>query len=253
MNEFFNALVFPLKWILEVFNSIFGSYAISIIVFTILVNACLFPLNIKQQKTTAKQAVLKPKLDALKEKYGKDKMKYQTEMNALYQREGVNPAGGCLPLLIRMPILIGVYQVVRNASKLKTLNFNLWGINLAQTPKFSTDIIHGFQIIWLIPLLSFATAMISSLVTMSATKKTNPQAGSSMGMMMLMMPLMSLWIAFSVPGALGFYWACSNVVLTLVQLVINQYYSMDKINATEHLEKGAARRKTERAKLSKPI
>ncbi|OJU16656.1 MAG: hypothetical protein BGN88_12480 [Clostridiales bacterium 43-6] len=251
MNDFFNMLVFPLKILLEFFNDIFGSYAVSIIIFTILVNACLFPLNIKQQKSQSKQALLKPKLDALKEKFGSDKMKYNTEMQALYQREGVNMAGGCLPLLIRLPILMGVYQVVLGSSHNKTLNFDLFGIDLAQTPKFSTDIINAFHPIWLIPVFSFLTAMLSSVITMQATKKTNPQAGSSMGMMMLLMPVMSLWMAFQFPGALGYYWACSNIVLAGVQMVVNKFYSVDKITATDFLEKGLARRKQELTKLTK--
>src|SRR5699024_8052761 len=108
----------PFEWALQGLNWLLslagiGNYALSILVFTILVNAALIPLNIKQQKTMAGQARLRPKLDALKEKYGDDKMKYNAAMQELYQREDVKMMGGCLPMLLRMIFLMGVYSAIR--------------------------------------------------------------------------------------------------------------------------------------------
>ena len=149
-------LAMPFVWALEALNNIFQNYALTILVFTVLVNACLSPLSIKQQKSQAKQAKLRPKLEALKEKCGDDKMKYQTAMQDLYQRENVSMTGGCLPMIIRMVLLIGVYNAIRMMlqnygvdftagdtvieDEAVSQSFMLFGLDLAQTPKFSIDI-----------------------------------------------------------------------------------------------------------------
>ena len=155
--EILSSIFMPFEWALKFLYEYTGSYAWAILIFTVLLNALLYPLSVKQQKSTAKQAKLKPKLDALKEKCGKDRMKYNNEMQALYQREGVSMTGGCLPMLIRFPILIAVYSIVNkliteirgpegkitDAAVVKA--FNLFGINLAETPKLNT----GPKWIWI--------------------------------------------------------------------------------------------------------
>ncbi|MBQ2676891.1 MAG: YidC/Oxa1 family membrane protein insertase [Clostridia bacterium] len=254
MEFLLNLIGVPLQYVLQFFNSIFNNYTLSIFVFTLIVNVALFPLNVKQQKSMVKQAKLKPKLDALKEKYGDDRMKYSTAMSELYQKEGISPTGGCLPMLIRMPILIGVYQAVRNLVAAGNSNFDFFGIDLAQTPKFSTNIIEDFQLIWIIPLISFGTSFLSMLISNAQQKKNNPQmeqAGGSMKMMLLFMPIMSLWISFTVPGAVGLYWACSNIVTTIIQAIVNKFYSVDTLIAIETAKEGSKRRKFELEKIKK--
>ena len=104
----------PLGFIMSLFYSLCNNFSISIILFTLFVTLVLMPLDIRQQKTMAKQARLAPKLEALKKKCGDDRQKYQQEMAELYQREHVSLTGGCLMLFIRFPILIGVYGAIRN-------------------------------------------------------------------------------------------------------------------------------------------
>ena len=89
-----------------------GLYVIGLILFTIAVKLVMFPLSIKQQKTTAKQQRLGPKLQELKERYGNDKQKFSQAQMELYQKEGVSPMGGCLPMLLQFPIIIGLYSAV---------------------------------------------------------------------------------------------------------------------------------------------
>ena len=89
-----------------------GLYVVGLILFTIAVKLVLFPLSIKQQKTTAKQQRLGPKMQELKERYGNDKQKFSEAQMELYQKEGVSPMGGCLPLLLQFPIIIGLYAAV---------------------------------------------------------------------------------------------------------------------------------------------
>lgn len=301
MSYIYRAMGWILNGLYQLLDTIgMGNYAYAIILFTILVNVVFLPLSIKQQKSTSKQTALRPKLEALKEKCGDDQRRYQTEMQALYQKEKVSMMGGCWTLLIRLPFLWGVWQAIRSplsyilnisedvintaktllpttveafadkanaiteldivkysgelaaadsslagmAQQVQSLNFNFFGINLTDTPHFSLNFSKA-EWIWIIPIISFATAMLSSVVSLRMQKKTNPQAGS-MGGMMLLMPLMSLWIAFTVPGAVGFYWACSNVVNMIIQIFINKFYGPYTVIAREHAATAAARKAKER-------
>lgn len=282
LSPIYSAMGWILKQLYEMLDAIgVGSFALAIIVFTVLINVVFLPININQQKTTAKQTAIRPKLDALKEKCGDDRQKYSIEMQELYQRENVKMMGGCLPQLIRLPFLWGVWQAIRSplsyiinvddaliekgknavlaleefAGKklaqvteldvihyfndikstagldaledaVKSIDFSLFGvIDLTKTPEFTfrfSSLTGGELLLWLIPIFSFATAMLSSVVMMNMQKKTNPDA-ASMGCMMYMMPVLSLVIAFGVPAAVGFYWACSNVVTMLISVAMNKF------------------------------
>lgn len=118
------------------------------------------------------------------------------------------------------------------ASKLDTIDFTLWGINLTETPKFTINILEGFELNWLIPLAAFAAQMISSIITMRMQKRINPDA-PSMGGMMLTMPLISLFIGFTVPAGVGFYWACSSIVSCVIQTCLQYFYGPQKMLASE--------------------
>lgn len=102
----------PLGWIMWLLYKVIPNYGIVLILFTILVKAALFPLSIKQQKSTAKMAVFQPKIDEINKKYANNKQKQQEEMMKLYEAHGYNPMSGCLPLLIQFPILFGIIDVV---------------------------------------------------------------------------------------------------------------------------------------------
>ncbi len=115
---------------------------------------------------------------------------------------------------------------------LDTVNFNFFGINLTQTPEFSFNIFGAFQKIWLMPILAFASQILSSLFSMKMQKKTNPDAPSMAGMM-LTMPLISLFIGFSLPGGVTFYWACSSLIGGFVQIAVQQFYGPHKLLSKE--------------------
>ena len=253
MNSIFSIIGIPFKFVLDFFNSFTGSYAVAILLFTILVNLLLSPLNVKQQKTTAKQARLRPKLEELKKKYGDDRTKMATAQQELYQNEKISPMGGCLPLLFRMLILFGVYDAIRQvASSGETVNFNLFGLDLSQTPKFSLDIIHNFNIIWIIPILSGVASLLSMFITQWQQKKINPMAAQGGGMMTgmtLIMPIFSVVIAFSIQAAVGYYWIISNLVNTCIQLVVNYLYSANKLIAMDTDKEGITSRKYEASRI----
>ncbi|MDD2955538.1 MAG: membrane protein insertase YidC [Oscillospiraceae bacterium] len=111
--ELFNTIFgWPLGWIMWFCYLVIRNYGLALIAFTIITKALLLPFAVKQQKSTIKMAVFKPKLDALQKMYGNNKEKLNEEMMKLYEKEGYNPMSGCLPMLIQFPILFGLIDVV---------------------------------------------------------------------------------------------------------------------------------------------
>ena len=303
----FDFLLKPLGWILQQFAYLFnGSFAWSVFMFTLVVNLLMIPLSIKTQKSSVGQMRIRPKMEALKKKYGDDKQRYSAEMQKLYQEENVSMSGGCLPLLIRLPIMLGVYQVVLSplkyiagvsteliqkatelASKagiinntaypevdiinnlnhkglesvsdsvlneMGNINFDFFGINLTSSPDFNINIFgpEGFNRTWIIPILAFAAAMLTSIVSMQIQKRMNPDA-PRMGGMMLTMPFISLIIGFSVSCAAGFYWACSSLIAGAIQSIIQIYYGPNKIIAAQQSKELVKRNKEEQAIKAKKV
>ena len=103
----------PLGWIIEQIYNLVANYGLAIIIFTVIVKLILLPLNIKSQKAMRKQQKIQPILQELQKKYANDQEKLQKEMMKLYKENNVSMTGGCLPMLIQMPILIGLYQVIQ--------------------------------------------------------------------------------------------------------------------------------------------
>ena len=306
-------LLQPLAWVLQQISYLFGNnYAASIFVFTIFINVIMIPLSIKSQKSSMGQTRIKPKLDALKQKYGDDRQKFAMAQQELMQKEGVSMSGGCLPLLIRMPIMIGIYSIIlkpltyltnigsdvitaaENAyseltgkaagsyiqpevyraikegvvnikgtdtpftfegfaeakAGISHLDFDFFGIDLSQSPEFNIDIFNKWDNTWIIPILAFAAAMLSSIFSMIMQKKNNPEA-PSMGGLMLTMPLISLIIGFTVSCAAGFYWACSSLVAGIIQVVLQKFYGPHQMIANEQKKELLARFEIEKKKKQK--
>lgn len=126
----------------------------------------------------------------------------------------------------------GKYASPEISKVLSSVDFNFFGINLTDTPKFSWDIIGSFEVIWLMPILAFGAQILSSLLSVFVQKKTNPDAPSMMGMM-LTMPLISLFIGFALPGGVTFYWACSSIVGGLIQIAVQYFYGPHRMLAQE--------------------
>ncbi len=102
----------PLGWIMKFLYQFIPNYALVLVLFTLLVKLVLFPLNVKQQKNSAKMAIFNPKLKQLQKQYGKDKQRYQEEMMKLYEEEGYNPMSSCLPTILQTVVLFGIIDVV---------------------------------------------------------------------------------------------------------------------------------------------
>ncbi len=121
------------------------------------------------------------------------------------------------------------------ASKISEVDFSLFGLDLTQTPDFGWNVVKSWQAIWLIPILAFAAQMLTSVVSMRMQKRLNPEAPSMAGMM-LTMPLISLFIGFSLPGAVGFYWICSSLIGSGIQTAVQIFYGPHKMLARERAQ-----------------
>lgn len=282
MQALFNIINIPFGWVLEFLSGIFGgNFAAAVFAFTLIINLILIPLSIKSQKSSVQQMRIKPKLDELKKKYGDDKQKYSEAMQKLYQEENVSMSGGCLPMILRLVLMMSIYylimspltyllhidpsivnaaaealgknanaraelqiiEAVRNgtidfpqiASKLSAIDFNFFGIDLTQTPKFSFDIFHNAQLIWVMPIMAFLAQMLTSALSLMMQKKLNPDSPNMAGMM-LTMPLLSLFIGFTLPGGVAFYWTCSSLIGGFIQVGVQQFYGPQRMLARERVK-----------------
>jgi len=322
------------KLLYLIYNTItFHNYGLALIVFTIVIKLALLPLNIKQYRSTAKLQEVQPKLQEIQKRYKNDKQKLQEETMKIYTEHGVNPAGGCLPMLVQMPIIFALFYVVRRpmyyvlgiskeklgelfislqskesivdlfklksalesvkidkqpvfdvASMVKMVGDKIESIDLSGiTDKFGllfdaiigrgdpyvevnmlnymnsnpSTIPDGMETINLTFLKIFnlgevaswnpsvimqnpglylpifflvvaagAVTFISSKIMMSSNSNAasgNAQAAAMQKNMMLLGPLMTLWIGFSVPAGLALYWLVSNAAQLLQQMYINKY------------------------------
>ena len=210
-----------------------GNYGVGIIAFTLLIRIILLPVTYYQTKSSRKMSDVQPQLKELQEKYSsKDtetQEKLREETANLYEKAGVNPAAGCLPLLIQMPVLIALYQAISRTEVLRTGNF-LW-VNLG-----SPD--HLFILPVLAALLTLAT---SKLTTMSQA-----QANPSMAIMTYMMPVMILFISITLPSAVALYFVISNGFSVVQTLLFNNPFKIKK----EREQKIEQEKERERARLN---
>ncbi len=300
-----------LDWLYELLGSLLywfssimgGSYALALLLYAFVFKLVVLPFSIKQQKNQIAMAKLTPKIELIKAKYkGRTdrvtQQKMQQEIMDLQQREGSSPFAGCLPLLIQMPIIIFLYNVIRNPLshimrladddivsiyklvtpdaaadiafksidqiKLTSLiaekgvdlsvwgaervlpDFTLFGINLAETPSLV-----NFSLLVLIPVLAAA----SQWLTMWLSRKWNntgmqpagdDQTQMSMKMMDLIMPLMTLFIAFGFSGMLGLYWIYQSIFSIIQTFILSRVmplpkYTEEELKAMRKAQKDAAK------------
>lgn len=205
-NEY---IVFPLSKTLLYFADLTnGSFGLAIVIVTIIIRVLLLPLNVKQLKSSKAMQEIQPELKELREKYSsKDaqtQQKLQQETMQLFQKNGVNPLAGCLPIIVQMPILIGFYHAIMRTSEIQTHSF-LW-MELGQSDPF-------------LAILTAATTFLQQKLMMAGgAAAQNPQ----MQMMIYIMPLMIGTFAFFFPSALAIYWIVGNIVMILQTIFIRK-------------------------------
>lgn len=195
----FTVISTPLHWLLAQLHKLTGNWGFAIILLVLLIKAAMFKLSEAQYKSMAKMRKMQPRMVALKERYGDDKQKLNQAMLEFYKKEKINPLGGCLPMLVQMPIFLALYWVLLESVELRQAPFILWIQNLtAPDPYF------------VLPVLN-AAAML-------ATQHLTPMTGMDplQAKMMKFMPVIfSVLFAFF-PAGLVLYWTV-NGVLSLAQ------------------------------------
>ena len=205
-------------WILFQIFEIVHNYGWAIIIFTIIAKVCLLPLNIKQTKSMKDMQRLQPELQKLQKKFKNNKEKLNEETLKLYQTFKINPAAGCLPLLIQFPILIGLYQTLLNPQKWVfngtqgsfDMSF-LWMNSLSNTDPY-----------YILPVLAavFTFATQKFTMSMSPSADSNDPNAKTQKIMLYFMPIMIGYMAINMPAGVALYWVVQNIFTFVQQFIM---------------------------------
>ncbi len=223
------------------------SFGFAIILFTVLIKIVTYPLNKSQMESTRATQELQPRLKELQKKYGNDKEKLSKAQMELYKEAGVNPLGGCLPMLVQMPIWFALYRAIyQMAGTSASLNERFFWIPSLAGPV--TDRAAGLSWLWPLvngaPPVGWADAIaylilpvllvVSQLYTQRMmSPQSNDPNQKAMSQAMMLMPLMFGYFALIVPSGLTLYWFTNNILSMAQQWWINR--SMDKKKAEKEL------------------
>ncbi len=206
MGAIMDWLAGGLGWVLDQLVQLTGSYGLSIILSTVIVRLLLYPLMLSQTKSMVAMRTLQPELEKLQKKYGNDKEKYQQKMMELYQEHKINPLGGCLPMLVQLPILFAFLRVLNNSNFGEGAKFlGLWVLN--QPDPY-----------YILPILAAVTTYIQSRMTMT---------DQSQKAMLVIMPIMIGIFSLSFPAGMVLYWVTSNVFGIVQQAWMNKLYPVE--------------------------
>jgi len=234
----YNAIGFiarPLGILLSGIYSVIGNYGITLIIFTVIVRLCLFPLYANQIKHTAKMGNVQPKMQEIQKKYANDKEEMNKRMMELYKEENFNPMRGCLPMLIQFPIIIGLFTLLRNPMRFME-NSPEMIMAVHEGFLWINDLSHADQ--WLLPILAGITTFISFTASQAMTPTTpgNNQMQGMMKMMKYFFPVMIVWMGRTFPAGLALYWVIGNIFTVGQAKVLNVWKK--KLIAQDAKDKG---------------
>ena len=210
---FLTVIAAPLFWVLSWIHSVVGNWGWAIILVTVLIKALFFPLSAASYKSMAKMRVLGPRMKRLKELYGDDKARMQQEMMEMYRKEKINPLGGCLPILVQIPVFISLYWVLLGSVEMRHAPWLGWIQDLsAQDPYYVLPIIMG----------------ASMLIQM----KLNPTPPDPMqAKIMMAMPIVFTFMFLFFPSGLVLYWVVNNILSIAQQWQITRLIEGGKSGA----------------------
>jgi YidC/Oxa1 family membrane protein insertase len=194
----------PLFWLLSWFYHWVGNWGVAIIILTVIIKLLFYPLSEASYRSMAKMRVLAPKLQRLKEQYGEDRQRTQQAMMELYKTEKINPLGGCLPIVVQIPVFIALYWVLLASVELRHAPFMLWIHDLSRPDPW-----------FILPVLMGATMIIQT--------RLNPEPPDPIqAKVMKIMPVAFSVFFFFFPAGLVLYWLVNNVLSILQQWNINR-------------------------------
>lgn len=204
-----------LLWLFLGIYKIIPHYGAVILIFALLVKVATYPLTASSMKSMAKLKSLEPQMKEMRERYAKDPKKLNTETMKLYKEAKVNPLGGCLPLILQMPIFFGLYKVLYSAIELRQAPMGLWITDLSGPDPYMV-----------LPLLMSATMFLQQKITI-----TDPQQK----MMIYLMPVIFFFLFKSMPAGLVLYWTTFNVLSIFHQLWMNKQKAAEDAAVTSPL------------------
>ena len=208
---FFTFISKPLFKVLEWFHGIVGNWGWAIVLVTLLIKLILFPLSYKGMMSMQKLKDLAPQMKELKEKYGKDPQKMNAKMMEMYKKNGANPMGGCLPLILQIPIFFAIYRVLLNAVELQGAEWTLWITNLSVMDPY-----------FVLPVLMGASMWYQQRITPNTM--TDPMQQKIFQWLPAVMTI--FFVTF--PAGLVLYWLVNNIFTIAQQYVINSAFEKQK-------------------------
>jgi len=194
----------PLFWVLSAIEKLVGNWGVAIIILTILIKLAFYPLSATSYRSMAHMRELAPRLQRMKEQYGDDRQKFQQAMIELYRKEKINPMGGCLPILVQIPVFIALYWVLLGSVELRHAPFVLWIYDLSVPDPF-----------YVLPILMGITMIIQT--------KLNPTPPDPLqARIMMIMPVVFSVFFFFFPAGLVLYWLVNNILSIAQQWQINR-------------------------------
>lgn len=193
-----------LFWLLKTINSFVGNWGWSIIFVTLIIKLLFYNLSAKSYRSMGQMRKVQPKIEALKARYGDDKQQFSIAMMELYKKEKINPLGGCLPIIIQIPVFIALYYVLLESIELRQAPFMLWIQDLSSKDPY-----------YILPLIMGATMFLQ--------QKMNPAPPDPMqAKVMMLMPVIFTVLFLSFPAGLVLYWTVNNLLSILQQWYITR-------------------------------
>lgn len=233
----------PFFFALHYLGLLVGNMGIAIIILTVLIRSAVFPLTNISYKSFAKMKVVAPQLHELREKYGNDKEKLQTSVMELYQKEGVNPMSGCLPILVQIPIFFAFYKVLYITIEIRHAPFFGWIQDLSAKDPTSVFNLFGFLPYDVPAVLGIGVWPCLMLLVMLVQKRLNPPPQDKMQRdMMNYFPFIITFVMAGFPSGLVVYWTFSALISVIQQTIIMRrmgvpIYLFEKDKFAEQLEK----------------
>ncbi|BEV72636.1 MULTISPECIES: membrane protein insertase YidC [unclassified Paludibacterium] len=204
----------PLFWLLTKLHGLVSNWGWAIILLTLIVKAVFYPLTAASYRSMGKMKALSPRLERLKEQFGDDRVKFQQAVMEMYKSEKVNPLGGCLPMLIQIPVFIGLYWALLSSVELRQAPWILWYTDLARPEAlFTIPVIH--MPVGLLPIIMMATMFLQTFLNPPPTDPVQAK-------MMKIMPLAFSIMFFFFPAGLVLYYTVNSILSIAQQWYINR-------------------------------
>ncbi len=219
---YIKVIEWPIEWSLFALNDYVHNYGLAIIILTIFLKILMHPLTKKSLDSTRKMQELAPKMKELEAKYKKDPQQKQKAIMKMYKKEGVNPLGGCLPILLQLPVFWALYAVFPVLLDLKNADF-LW-INDLSSPDTIMNIDLGLtNSLNILPIIMTITSVFQMKFTPQPTMGASGDKAQAAKMMQYMMPAVFLFIFWTMPSGLVLYWTVQNILQIGQQLYVNKF------------------------------